>query len=316
MDADGGNVTRLTTHRSDGLPTWSPDGRQIAFASARGSDEAALDRFGLAMHRMLYLMQPDGSGIRRLTDAPAAGFRWSPDGQWLVFQSSYEDEKNYHVEDWVSSAIYLIAATGGGHKRLTGVQYRNAFPAWSPDGGRIAFSSDRDGNWELYVMQRDGRRHRRLTNTPAAERYPVWSPDGRKLAFASRDPTEERRGSSGFANVHVRDLETGEVRHLSAAPATETPRAWSPDGAWILFTTQDDLFLVHHETARLVRLTQTPARELGSVFHPAGDRVVFRSNPEGNWEIFVVRTDGTGLTNLTNDPADELSFSVTPCLNR
>jgi Tol biopolymer transport system component len=84
------------------------------------------------------------------------------------------------------SEVYAINVDGSGERRLTDSPGLDAFPAWSPDGERIAFASERAGNWEIHVIDSDGAEQRRLTNTPEEdESGPAWSPDGEKIAFAT-----------------------------------------------------------------------------------------------------------------------------------
>jgi Tol biopolymer transport system component len=290
VNADGSGLTRLTSDRGDGQPAWSPDGSRIAFLAMRQADERALE--GLSMHRMIYLMDADGGNLRRLTDLPAAVLRWSPDGTLIGIQSSAEDETNRNATGIVSNAIYVMDADGRRQRRLTELTYRNTLASWSPDGRHIAYASDRDNNWEIYVADVDRGREQRLTTRPGPDRSPVWS------------------------NIHTLELDTRKTRRLTHTAGNEVPRAWSPDGRQILFVS-DDLFLLDHATGRLTRLTHTPrARELGSAFLPGAPKVAFRSDAEGNWDIYVVGIDGTGLVNITRDPADDVLMSVGPCAQR
>ena len=316
VNADGSQLTRLTADSGDAQPVWSPDGSRIAFIAGRAADRGVLDRFSLPMHRMPYVMDADGGNVRRLTDMPAATVRWSPNGTRIGFQSSAEDEANRGVESAVSSAIYVIDSDGRRQRRLTEFTYRNAFASWSPDGRRIAFGSDRDGNWELYVVDVSTGREERLTQSPGAERYPIWSPDGEHLAFTGSDWVAPGSTQTVPSNIYRIDLQSRAPRRLTHLAANEIPRAWSPDGGQILVVSED-LFLVDHETGRLTRLTATPdKRELGSAFLPGAPKVAFRSDTEGNWEIYVVGMDGTGLVNITRDPADDVLMSVGSCPRR
>jgi TolB protein len=105
--------------------------------------------------------------------------------------------------------------------------WKDGSPAWSPDGTRIAFYSERDGNAEIYVMHADGTGVRRLTRTSADEGYPAWSPDGRTISFDSdRD---------GNFDVFAMNADGSNVRPLTRHAARDVSAAWAPDGSSIVF---------------------------------------------------------------------------------
>ena len=99
--------------------------------------------------------------------------------------------------------------------RQTGIDDQNLFPSWSPDGGSIVFVSDRDGNFEIYVMNADGSNQRRLTNNPAEDIAPSWSPDGRYIAFASN------RG--GSYQIYLMDAAGQHVTPLTTSGSNTSP---------------------------------------------------------------------------------------------
>ena len=166
MNAGGSGQIRLTDNSAgDAEPSWSPDGRRIAFQSNR--DENA----------EIYVMNADGSRQTRLTNE-AANDRfpsWSPDGQRIAFYS-------YRDENW---EIYVMNADGSGQTRLTDNPARDIRPSWSPDGRHIAFSSDRDDPdpddndriMSIYVMNVDGSDETRLTDNSATDHASDWSPN-------------------------------------------------------------------------------------------------------------------------------------------
>ena len=166
MNADGSGLRRLTRNTvGDSNPVWSPDGRRIAFEN----------------NWQLNLMNADGSGQRRLTRNGSRNFApaWSPDGQKIAFERRL-GRKKYGPCNRCGRAstfeIWVINADGSGQQRLT---TQGAQPGWSPDGQKIAFMSERDGNGnaEIYAMNADGSRQRNLTRTQGGkESGLVWSP--------------------------------------------------------------------------------------------------------------------------------------------
>ena len=121
---------------------------------------------------------------------------------------------------------------GTGVTQLTSRSAHNGSPAWSPDGSQIAFTSDRDGNEEIYVMNANGTGATRLTNHSADDWSPAWSPDGRRIAFVSdRD---------GNWNIHVMNADGHGIVRLTDHFAADWSPAWSPDGRQIAFTSDRD----------------------------------------------------------------------------
>ena len=167
MNADGNNVRRLTfpPDGCDVYPTWSPDGKQIAFAAA-GRQKVDFD---------IYVMDADGGNIRPLTDDRATDSdpAWSPDGKQIAFRSGR-----------VGGGIYVMDANGRNVRRLTIFQDDQG-PTWSPDGRRIAFISLRDPVPKVYVMDADGRNQRRLTHDHVPEASPAWFDPRFALSVAS-----------------------------------------------------------------------------------------------------------------------------------
>ena len=141
---------------------------------------------------------------RRPRSDGAADPAWSPDGRTIAFVRWRPGRPIGSIAE----AIYVVKADGSGLRNLTPKPVgAYAAPAWSPDGRKLAFVSDRDGNSEVYVMNADGSGQRSLTRNPAYDADPAWSPDGRKIAFVSN-----RDGSYG---VYVMNADGSGQRRLA-----------------------------------------------------------------------------------------------------
>ena len=189
--ADGSRTRRLTSSGATS-PSWSPDGIRIAFA--RGRDVFAVSVATGKLTRLTRTKQP---WLGNHTPA------YSPDGKTIAFSRS---------TDAFNNDIFLMRADRPNLLRLTRTQgSESSFgeehgPAWSPDGRRIVFVSNRDGNWELYAIRPDGSGERRLTRTPGAtEDGPRFSADGTRLVYVRDGSVVVARADGRF----VRDLGRG-----------------------------------------------------------------------------------------------------------
>ena len=206
-----------------------------------------------------------------------------------------------------NAEIYLMKADGSGVTRLTNNPASDGQPAWSPNGTKIAFVSNRAGNDEIYVMNPNGTGVTRLTNNAAADEGPAWSPSGTKIAFSSN--------RAGHPEIYVMNANgTGVTRLTNNLTSTCTHRpfclferapAWSSDGAKIAFlhragdfgfTTID----VMNADGSGVKALIGAALPLKLVWSRLG-RLAYDPVWSGNHEIFSVRADGTGRTQLTNN---------------
>jgi len=147
-------------------------------------------------------------------------------------------------------------------------------------GGRIVFSSSRDGNYEIYVMNADGSDQRRVTHSSADDKNPVWSPDGTQIAFES-----DRRGLPAIYVLDVPDgtnADAAAVRLLTPEGRNRSP-SWSPDGSQIAFIRYDgnaDVYVINADGSNLRQLTQTPRHvdAIDLAWSPDGKEIAFTTD--------------------------------------
>ncbi len=202
---------RLTDDAADDRdPSWSPDGRRLAFASNRDGNWE------------LYIEDFPNEVVTRMTFDLAFQARptWSPDGLFIAYESYIGNNLD----------IWIVRVDGTQPPlQVPGMSPAPDFaPAWSPNGRRIAFVSWRDGNQDIYLFNLDDQSVANLTNTPLRnEDYPAWSPNGDLLAFSALD--------EGIEKVFVQPVDQpGAPAQVVAGGRSP---AWSPDGGSIAYTT-------------------------------------------------------------------------------
>ena len=192
----------------DLVPAWSPDGQEIAFLSDRTVPGAP------AFEWHLFIAEVGGSGSLQVSTAEVTGFDWAPDGSRFA---TTQGNGVFNGEAFFYN-IYITDRESGASTRLSQQDNVDAGPLWSPDGSRLAFTSVRDGNVEMYVMNGDGSGVLRLTDDPADDWVGAWSPDGTRLAFQTN-----RDGNWEIYSINVDG--TG-LANLTRSPAQETTPAW------------------------------------------------------------------------------------------
>jgi TolB protein len=164
VNVDGTGLTRLTDPvgvGNDGRPTWSPDGKRIAFV--RSTDSTGSD---------VYVMNANGSNLVRLTDGhyAVATPAWSPDGSRIAYGRAPYSTGNPDLD------IYIMNADGSNVRQVTSGPSADFFPSWSPDGQRLVFYSEgRDPVQAIFIIGADGSGLTRVTDDPYGVTTPSWS---------------------------------------------------------------------------------------------------------------------------------------------
>jgi Tol biopolymer transport system component len=237
----------------------------------------------------IYVMEPDGSNVRRLSDNEAmdAALVWSPDGQRAAFTSDRTGDRE----------VFVMHADGSGLVNITNDPSSDSDSSWSPDGTKIAFESGRGGDWDIWVANADGSNPINVTNADGGDGKPVWSPDGTKIAFES--------ARDGNVEIYVVNADGSGQINLSNNPAADQKPQWSPDGRQIAFHTDRDgnpeVYVIHVDGSAPTNLTNNAADDRQPVWSPDGERLAFTSNREGIYAIYIMHHDGSNVIEVSSE---------------
>jgi TolB protein len=267
-------ATRLT-RVVDAYPSLSPDGSRLLFVSNR-----------MGTYK-IYTAKPDGSQVQRLTrsELEEGSPVWSPDGKRVAFAA--------HIGE--AEEIFIVDADGGGLKQLTHENGSEEHPHFSRDGSRIFFDSarttpDRKAPWErqwheIFSMRADGSDVRQHSRCRALCTYGSVSPDGKKISYRkvvegagfAWDLTATGRNSEVF----VADLDGSNELNLSRSAAYDGWPTWSPDGNWVLFSSNrtgrpliGQLFAVRPDGRGVRQLTSGSESLVQPSWSPDGRRIL------------------------------------------
>ncbi len=262
---------------------------KLTFSSDRDGGRASGGLAGRSL-KEIYISDYDGANDRRVTVNRALNIFpvWSADGRAIAY-TSY---RRSNSPDIFISNIYQ----GTLETPLRG-EGQNWLAAWSPDGVRLAFTSNRDGNPELYVVNRDGSGLRRLTQHPAVDTTPTWSPAGNEIAFTS--------DRSGKPQIYVMSAAGGSPRRITLSESYADRATWAPapyneiayaarSGAWY------DIMVYDVASGARRQITFGEGSNESPAFAPNGRHLAFTSTRRGKSQVYLVGRDGRGLRQITS----------------
>jgi TolB protein len=251
MNADGSDIRRLTDNPGpDRAPSWSPDGRYLAFNSRRPPH---------AGRPQIYYYDVEAETVSRISDGELEDHRpsWTPDGDDVVFQRG-----NFSA----GFELFRQSRQASPAEQLTSNPGKiNAAGSYSPDGSKLLLQSNRDADglfpFSTYVVDvQTGVAERLAAEITASHDGPRWSPDGDRIAFAAG------------GNLYVIDVDTGAVSTVTDDEFYDSAPAWSPDGAMLVF--QSDRLDAELTSIHVIDLESGDIELLGEgrtpVWSPAG----------------------------------------------
>ncbi len=211
------------------------------------------------------------------------------------------------------SDIISACPDGSDLQNLTNSGYFNSTPAWSPDGDRIAFSSNREGDNQIFVMNADGSGVTRITNDYQND-FPVWLPEGDQVAFRTTD-------GKGLWWWRIVNIETSQVTQFSQPTYDfffQTP-AWSPDVQRIAYMSLEEqkqrndgssqIHVQNIDGSEDVALTHDTWANINPVWSPDGKKIAFLSERDGTYNkfaLYVMTADGKNIEKLTDPDFSEI----------
>ena len=304
MGMTGEAVRRVS--RNGFRPTWSPDGKQLAFTI----ENVELNPQNAARVSGLWTVDVETGVARPLSKLDAVMPSWSPHNRRIAYTGRMEGANFQHLDIWT------VPVAGGTPSRVMDDLPNDWSPTWSPDGRYLYFSSDRGGSmnlWRVQIDESSGRRQGEpepLTAPAALAAHANLAADGTRLVYTSALVTAniQRLGFNPIAGTVMGEpswVTTGSRRWSSPDP--------SPDGRWVAFYSlerpEGDLYVAHPDGTGLNRLTGDAAVDRVPRWSPDGQWIACFSTRSGEAELWKIRSDGSGLQQLTEGGASYFIWS-------
>ena len=259
----------------------------------------------------IYVAKSDGTASSNIThdtlNRKDSTPSWSPEGRRIVFTRQASNQ--------AGSSIMLVNADGSGLVNLTSSPVAttgssNIDPSWSPDGKRVVFASNRDGNYDLYWLQPGNAQVYRLTATsaPVQNLHPSWSPNGESIVFSRSGLSVS---SPATAQLFLLKTATGQTGRLTSPAQGLGDRApvFAPNGSDIAFQSDrkgnNDIYVLHLGTSAVDQLTTWASSETEPSYAPDGSALVYVSTISGATELWEQNLAGLALVSkpiqITND---------------
>ena len=294
IPASGGDAIPLSAEGvSSSHPRWSPDGKFIAFLSARNEGKT-----------QVWLLNRLGGDAQRITDTPqdVEDFAWSPDSRRLALVLRDPSPEELEAAKSAKDTDDKDSATDKSKDKKSKTQR-----PWVID--RFFFKQDEVGYLErrrthLYILNLASKSSTQITSGDFDDSEPAWSPDGKLLAFTSNRslPDPDRTYNSDIWTVEAANTDKGtHLAQITTNPGSDASPSWSPDGKWITYVSQLDPKLFDYGTKHLAVSPSTGGE--AKVLTRSFDRMVSepRFSPDGNFIYFIADDDGT--QNLCRIPA-------------
>ncbi|MEW6456686.1 MAG: serine hydrolase [Acidobacteriota bacterium] len=216
-----------------------------------------------------------------VTDIPyqAENLTLSPDKSRIAFVQSYD----IWIKDLKTNTM----------TQITNDNFRQKEPCWSPDGKKLAFSSNINGNYDIWIWDEKDNSLHQLTISMADETEPAWSPDGKKIAYSWR--------YRNLVNLRYADLKEKKEYLLTDFNIGGNLPIWSPDGEKIVFQSKNNIWILDLNRKKIKKLTAYEGNNWNPGFSSDGDSVIFESDMDKNFDLWEISLRGGIMKKLTDD---------------